>query len=493
MSHNNSNLKSLLSPSRAGTFFAPFRSRSANPDGFDSKMKLWISAIEEWAVSNKKLTFSLKDIHQTFISDTGCRPDKECIRLVLSEMKRKSQLVPLTTLKTSNFWSYSSTQAALDNYVDPKGWLSWGVKTLVVSPASWAMLALTKGQNTVYSDLTDMSITDTMKFVSQKSLSELSQNLLSELVRICKAEKQFSFEWDHLLELLTPILNTIVDASDGKELLEMLNILIDYLAVNKHVATLVDSNSKLIKVANPEDSSDDDVQISKKDVAMARLLKAKELLTADADKYHNQALRAKQDALSCYSRKEVAKAKSLLRSHKRLGICAEQKEAQLTNVEIMLDQLENTDSNMVILKAYKDGADALKIANTHMEANTSILDEMYDATAEARYLNDEMNQMLKDISCLSQGMHDITSNAELEDELNEYIAANEEQHKPPSNELPPTQSGANESTSDAKMNDKMLEELGLKLDSLVVCQDSIDQSINTSSPVKNARAASTAT
>lgn len=457
MSHHDSNLKGLLSPARSGTFFAPFRSRSANPDGFDSKMKLWILAIDEWAVSNKKLTLSLEEIHKTFISDAGVRPDKECIRLVFSEMKRRSQLVLLKTLKTSSFWTSSRSSPLLDNFIDPKGWFGWGMKKLVVDPASWAVSTIVSTQEQAYSDLTDMSITDNMKFVNQKSLNILSQDLLAELIRISKAEKQVCFEWQHLLELITPILNTIIDATHGKELLETLDILIEYLAIRKHVAIQIDNDTKLVKISNPDDSSEDDVMVTKKDVAMARLLRAKELLTTAADKYHDQAQRAKKDALECYTRKEIVKAKSLLRSHKRLTACADQKEAQLTNVEIMLEQLENTDSNMMIIQAYKDGAEALKIANTNLEGNTTILDDMYDATAEARHLNDEMNQMLKDISCVSQGIHDTSS---LEAELNEYLATRENVTNTPGKKANTSRDG-----------DTMLDDLSRALDELVVCQD----------------------
>lgn len=473
MSHFNqdSKLNYLLSPTRSGTFFAPFRSRSANPDGFDRKMELWIAAIEEWTVTNKKLTLALKDIHQTFVADNGIRPDKECLRLVLSEMKRRSKIVPLTTLKASNVWSSNSSfhVPVLDSYIDPKGWLSWSVKKLVYQPASWAISTLANGvgHDQAYSDLTDMSITDTMKFVSEKSLNELSQNLLSELIRISKAEKQSCFEWQHLLELILPIMNTLIDATDGKELSDILDILVEYLSISKHVSTLLDNDTKLIKIANSEDTNENDVLITKKDIAMARLLRAKELLTADADRYYNQAQKAKLDALECYNKKEIAKAKSLLRSHKRLSNCAEQKESQLTNVELMIEQLETTDSNMMILQAYKDGAEALRIANTKLENNTTILDDMYDVTAEARYLNDEMNQLLNNISYVSHknGLGDTTQ--ELETELEEFMKEDlPSQHIREENGNPiDTSEPVNENPSTD------IADLEARLNELIVCQD----------------------
>lgn len=481
MSSQDSHLRTLLSPSRSGTFFAPFRSRSANPDGFDSKMRLWISAIEEWAVVNRKLTFSITDIHQIFVSDSGVRPDKECIRLVLSEMKRRSRAVLLNCLRSSKLWSASASQPLIDNFIDPKGWLGWGVKKFVYTPATWAVSALAGTEDEAFSDLTDMSISDTMKFVCQKSLNELSQNLFAELLRISKAEKQQCFEWQHLLELIMPIINTIIDATDGKELLEILDILMDYLSLRKRVAMQVDGDTKLVKMISPEDLNDEDMTITKKDIAMARLLRAKELLTADADKYHSQAQRAKQQAVECYSRKEVAKAKSLLRSHKRLTACAEQKEAQLTNVEIMLDQLESTNSNMMILEAYKDGAEALKIANTKLESNVTILDEIYDATAEAKQLNDEMNQMLNDISQI--GMQNI-STTELEVELAQYISepngstsqvAISDERTPAKTSRPQKEPGQ----SAIKKHDVSLDDLQEQLNNLVVHQDPLDDSFAT--------------
>lgn len=349
---------------------APFRTRSANPDGFDSKMKLWISAIEDWAVSNLRLTFSLRDIHKTFISESGVRPDKESIRLVLSEMKRRNLVAPFTSMKPSQFWTPSSSLS--------EGWVSWGVRALVST--------LTGVQSQSYSDLTDLSITDDTKFVCQKSLHDLSHNLLAELTRIAKAEEQLCFEWTHLMEIINPIYAT-----------EKLDILFEYLEDNKLIATQTDSDTKLVKIGP-------DVTITQRDVATARLLRAKELLLASADRYLDQALRAKQAALECYNKKEIARAKSLLRSHKRFTEYAHQKEAQLTNVEVMLEQLENNDSNKIILQAYKDGANALKIANDklldesfmleHISDDQFIEDTQLDETLLEEFLASELDKKL---------------------------------------------------------------------------------------------------
>lgn len=470
-----------MSPSKSGTFFAPFRSRSANPDGFDSKMRLWMNAIEEWSIMNKKLTFSLKDIHQTFISNSGVRPDRECIRLVFSEMKRQSRLAPLDTLRTSRLWNNSSRQHMIDSFLDPKGWLNWGVKKIVYSPASWAMSAISQAQDDTYSDLTDLSITDSMKFVSSKCLNDLSQNFLVELIRISKAEKQVCFEWQHLLELITPIMNTIVDATDGKMLLEMLNILIEFLAQNHHVAIQTDNECKLVKIACPDESNEDIVTITQKDIAVARLLRAKELLTVDADKCRNQAEKIRQEALESHSKKEIVKAKSLLRRFNRLISCAEKKESQIANVEIMLEQLENTSSNKMIIQAYKDGADALKIANTNLENSVSVLDEVYDATAEAKYLNEEMDQMLANISSLSRTHHGIDDST-LEAELNEYIS--QELVNPNTIDKKDSIVSSVEVGSDTHdIDEKFVDELEQKLNKLVVCQnDPTEQIANSSTP-----------
>lgn len=397
---------------------APFRSRSANPDGFDSKMKSWIAAIEDWTVSKRRLTFTLREIHKTFISDSRIRPDKESIRLVLSEMKRRNLLSPLGSLKSSKFWT--SSDPLLESYADPKSWVSWGVRKFVYDPASWALSTITGGHNQSYSDLTDLSIADDMKFVSEKSLHELAHNLLAEFVRIAKAEEQFCFEWRHLLEIINPIMNSIIDATDSKELSETLDILIEYLEHNRLIAIQTDNDTKLIKVANPEDSEKKTVIITQRDVATARLLRAKELLLASADRYLEQASRAKQAALEFYNRKEIARAKSFLRSHKRFADYAHQKEAQLTNVEVMLEQLENNDSNMIVLQAYKDGANALKIANDKMLDETLMFAE--NNFVDDRLVEDSLlEETLAEESLLGDDIVD-----QLEKRLNSLIVCREE-------------------------------------------------------------------
>lgn len=353
----NDNLKCLLSPARSGTLFAPFRTRSANPAGFDSKMKIWIHSIEEWA--SGRLTLNLEMIHQSFVSETGVRPDRECIRLVFSEMKRKSKLIPLKLLKNSI--NQRATNNYLDNIVNPQGWIGWSVKKLT----SWVASTIASQQDETYSDLTDMTITDSMMFVCQQSLVSLSKKLHQELVRISKAEMQACFEYNHLLGLISTIIDTIVDTPDP----ETIDLLFDYLIATNRIGIKIDNDIKLVKISDLDEPSEP-VVINQKDVAVARLLKAKELLTSDVDKYLEQAQRAKEDALQAYNRKETTKAKSLLRSHKRLNNCAEQKDAQLRNVEELLDRLDNTDSNMLIMQAYKDGAEALK------KANMSIMEEV---------------------------------------------------------------------------------------------------------------------
>lgn len=365
MSQLNSYVKSLLSPSRAGTFFAPFRSRSANPDGFDSKMKLWINAIEELLVHDKKLTVTLDYIHRSFIADNGIRPDKECIRLVMSEMKRRSRLVPMKTLKTSNIWSHpsqTSTSNFLDTIIDPNGWLGWGVRKLVVDPASWAISSIANSHDQTYSDLTDLSITDSMIFVSLNSLNQLSQRLYNELVRISKAEKQNCFEWQRLLDMIMPMSNTIIEAIDYKELLEMLDILIEYLAVNNYVALKLDEDIRLVKIANQDESRDTVVSINQKDVATARLTRAKEIITDNIDSYLKQAEAEREDAVHSFKREQVTKAKSHLRSYKRLNACVEQKNAQLKNIEELLANLDINDSNMMVLRAMESAVKVRPIA-----------------------------------------------------------------------------------------------------------------------------------
>lgn len=417
MSTKDTNLKTLLSPARSGTYFAPFRSRSANPDGFNSKMKYWIGAIEEWSLINKKLIFSLIDIHDEFVSsDMKLRPNKECIRLVLSEMKRKSKIIPLSCLKSSSLWSPQTSSSIVESFIDPNGWVGWGMNKLVITPAMWALSTVKPAQDQLYSDLTDMSITDNMEFICQKALDDISSNLKAELTRVAKAEKRTCFEWPHLVELLEPILNNIIDAPGRKQLLHRLEIIIEYLALKKFISLTQDADVKVVKIASNEDYNDD-VSITKKDIANARLMRARELLTNEADRLHSKMIEAKNLAIDHYRKQNIVKAKSCLRNAKRLAACVETREAQLSNVEHLIDQLESTESNMQILQAYKDGAEALKIANTKFDDMSVVMDEVHDVTAETNYLQQTFNEMINDIVIVTQP--DI-SIRDLEKELEVY-------------------------------------------------------------------------
>lgn len=390
-------------------YFAPFRPRSSNPAGFDSKMKHWINAIEDWSLTQKRLLFSLRDIQNEFMKD-DIKPDKECIRLVLSEMKRKSVIILHNNSNPSSF--------VLENYNDSNSWLVWGVKKLVLTPASMIFSTLVSPHDTIYSDLTDMSITDDMIFMSTKTLEKIASDVKNELIRISKAEHRQCFEWPQLLELLSPILQNIVNCSDMKQAVRRLEMIMVYLAQTRNISISQESDVKVVKIATNIDNLGDDLTITKKDIANARLLRARDLLTNDADRLHARAMVAKKQAVESYKNQNIVKAKALLRNYKRLSASAEQREAQLANVEHLLDQLESTSSNIMIMQAYKDGADALKVANTKFEDMSYIMDDAYETTAEANHLQQTFNEMVNDLSHLSEPSD--LSMANLEEELKEY-------------------------------------------------------------------------
>ena len=77
---------------RLSVLFTEFRSREANPEGWDSKMMFWINSINRWSKERLVIKFNIEKIRSAFERNSTL-PQVKCIQLVLSEMKRRKLIV----------------------------------------------------------------------------------------------------------------------------------------------------------------------------------------------------------------------------------------------------------------------------------------------------------------------------------------------------------------------------------------------------------------
>lgn len=67
------------------SLYAPFRDRSLNPQGWDSKCSFWSSMIYKWCEGKNRVSFTLEDLNKDFIRN-GRVP--ECLSTVMEELQR---------------------------------------------------------------------------------------------------------------------------------------------------------------------------------------------------------------------------------------------------------------------------------------------------------------------------------------------------------------------------------------------------------------------
>ena len=127
-----------------------FRSRDANPEGYDDKMSFWIKSILKWSSSQPSVTeFSLKSISDSFEKD-GQAPSVGLLRTVLGTMMAKNQVMRRSQYKEMLMKSCN------------EGWVSWGID-LATKPISWGINTLIGSSSSLVSiDQSSLQLDDVL-------------------------------------------------------------------------------------------------------------------------------------------------------------------------------------------------------------------------------------------------------------------------------------------------------------------------------------------
>lgn len=68
---------------RVNALYAPLRPREANPEHYDRKVKFWVKAVSEYCVHCRRVSFTLKELHNEFRVE-GKAPS--CLNEVVNEI-----------------------------------------------------------------------------------------------------------------------------------------------------------------------------------------------------------------------------------------------------------------------------------------------------------------------------------------------------------------------------------------------------------------------
>ncbi|XP_058797791.1 charged multivesicular body protein 7 [Phymastichus coffea] len=365
---------------RMKSLFAPFRSRSVNPEDWSSKYKFWNQLIKTWAIYNAQCSITMSDLNLNFKRDGVTAL---CLPTVLQELYKNGEVI-----LESDFLKESSST-----------WTGWTIDIFVKKPVSWSFSKLK-------SYISEPIFDTNARYIHIATVKELAQLILSTI----------DSKKENTLLSLSELTKSCIEKSGNNRITESnIKLALIYLRHTKK-ATFRDcqENDKqelLVKISpkSAEEVTEIDEGIHKLTQQESMLIKNIEQLEVERNEVITKAKSSLANGL-----KQVAK--SHLRKKHELDKCIEKRSAALQNVQRLLVRIHDACYDTDTLAAYKAGCNALKkfedtgLSESHVQ---DTMDDMSDILAE-------LNEVQ---SVMTQPVHISESDSELEKELTEIMGS----------------------------------------------------------------------
>ena len=323
---------------RMRVMFAPMRNRDLNPESYDSKIQFWKSLIKKWCSVQNKCSLTLKELENAFLRDgeiPHCLPD------VLSE-----------AIKTSDFMDSNRFKAGLTPQQNWGGWIkSIGVRA-----------AQSLGDTVLGHSPEHIVIPDLAETFMKKTLSEIRKiDPWLQRHNVC-FQKLSGPQSEETLEYLR--LRNMVQCCDIDSVR-----FIKYSCVSNESEPFNDSDFCLIKLKLTLETLDEEILKQEEELSNLKL-KVKEQLKSGTR----------------------ISAKTTLKRQKMLEAKLQQKFDQQMNIETLVEELMNVDSNKSVIHSYKTGVGELK--SKLSDLNTDNVEEIMDDLREVIQESDEIGDAL---------------------------------------------------------------------------------------------------
>lgn len=356
-----------------------FRSRDANPEGYDDKMSFWKRSILKWSSSHPSVAeFSLKSVCDSFEKD-GQAPSVGLLRTVLGVMVARNEVMKRDQYKEMLMKSCN------------EGWVSWGMG-LAVRPISWGINTLIGSSSLAPTDQSSLHPDDIL--INPEVIDSLARELYS------KYKDSPLLKYDTLEEK--------VKREEGMKG-SLFELVLLKLQCEKRIAITEDCNMKLIKFGSRP-------VFTQSEIGLVRLESAKEVVESDIRIMESSLEGLKKEARDSLKEGNRVKAKQILRKKRRLEVQIRKRESQLDNIDFLLEQLVDCESHPTILTALKAAADILKAHESKYDEISSTLNEVEDVVSAHQEIASDLSRTF-DKSMMSE--------LELEEELNELLLEEE--------------------------------------------------------------------
>lgn len=373
---------------RMEVLFSPFRARDTNPEGWDLKMNFWTNVINKWCLQQRKAVFTIDDVRKAF--ERGDQhPHIDCLKLVISHMKRR-----LSVLLSEDLPVRKNAKSLSRNVA------SWAVNSFLVKPISlgWGLFASNPDEPDMSHEEKALSnIATETKLFNKETLEILVETVECHL----KNMKSTCMRYENFFNML----NKSVFAEKTIDLATF-EVVTDVIETKGKVKILDEPGVRIIKFGR-------DIEISLTDITLIRLEATKEILEAETCKLSEEMDALREEARLALTNKSRDKALLLLKRKKRIEAKMDEKDTQIDNIEMIYQQLLDSDSQQSIVKAFQ-------LANTVLKRQSANLDEIEDTVAS---VEDTLGDIASRTSEISRPISTDTATIEFgaEEELDEIL------------------------------------------------------------------------
>lgn len=302
---------------RLNVLFAPIRPRNVNPQDWDSKYNFWRGLISAYCHHCGIYIFKVTDLEEAFKKD-GRTP--KCLEMVVKEMERAGECVPLSSFLEKN----------------AENWSSWATNVLIRKPLLWSYKTIKDAVVPPEKDIT---------YVHEETVRKKARQLVASLPDD-KKNKVLS-----LGELLTLTKDVCNGVNNIKLLLHFL--------VNENKATIkelytasTDTKDKyahfLIKLDDRKVQPISDVEIG-----VHTLQQNEKALLENIEHLEDEITELTESAKRHLSKGHKHVAKTCLRKRRVLENCLTKRSNALHNVQTLLGRVHEAGTDGQVLESYK--------------------------------------------------------------------------------------------------------------------------------------------
>nr|CAH7741053.1 unnamed protein product [Callosobruchus chinensis] len=374
---------------RINVLFAPLRSDKVNPKDWETKISHWKILIRTYCEANKVYSFTLSTLSNVFIRNG--RPPS-CLKEVLEDMKYKGEIQLIEVFRRKN----NST------------WSGWATDILIKRPLLWTYNKL---KESVAASNTE-EIYVHLELVKTQSV-ELLQRIPEKLKNRVISLKQ-------LMNLL-----------GNNDNVENIKLLIHYLESTQQISVTINNEkdhleSLLIKFGDGHKIA----PISDTDIGIHTLEKNEKILTEQLETLEDEVEHIVNEAKMHINKKHRQMAKNLLRKKHELETRIQKKSNALLNVQTILQNLKDTNTNADVLEAYKNA-----VAAFNNSVNNQGMSE--DAVEDTMIELGDMIEIQGNIqsALATRPVPDDSNDEDLEQELAELLETPDDKNNPNGGEM----------------------------------------------------------